>query len=77
MHDTRYEKDEKLGFGHGGLFVRSRPAFAIGLMAWLYFLIVATCKSLELGRATDFVEFPVQEEGLSLHFSWMLRAALI
>jgi len=30
-----------------------------------------------LGRATDFVEFPAREEGLSLNFSWMLLAALI
>jgi hypothetical protein len=27
------EKGEEFGFGHGGPFMRSRPAFAIGLMA--------------------------------------------
>jgi len=59
------EKGEEFGFGHGGLFMRSRPAFAIGLMVWLYFPIVVTCKSLELGRA---IGFPGREEGLSLDF---------
>ena len=63
MHDTRYEKDGKFGFGHGGLFMRSRPAFAIGLMASLYFPIAATCKSLGLGRATDFFGISSREEG--------------
>jgi len=66
-----------LGLGMVGFSCDPDQYFAVGLMVWLYFPIVATCKSLELGRATDFVEFPVRGEGLSLHFPWMLRAALI
>jgi len=53
-----------LGLGMvGGFSCGPDQHFAIGLMVWLYFPIVATCKNLGLARATDVVGFPVREEG--------------
>ena len=43
-------------------------------------LLFSYCRDVQkpgLGHATDFVGFPVGEEGgLSLDFSWMLRASI-
>jgi hypothetical protein len=57
-----------LGLGMVGFSCGSDQHFAIGLMVWLYFPIVAMCKSLDWGVRLIFIEFPVREEGLSPDF---------